>query len=173
MIHLFICLGILGNGMEEVIDGWFGVVDRITQDCIWSYNPIVNVPNGVLTSDIRQVSGLNRSNLGSIEKILIQNFEEKYFGEAYYLKNAISTASCNNISPNGDYSNILGSVSNGEQVWYAGHVVLDENTLENPLDDAGSTMTSILDALGAPSNSDGRLEFCPVASKSFVNGTLF
>ena len=166
------CL-VIGNAMEEVVDGWFGVIDPVTRDCIWSYNPIVNVPNGVLTSDIRQISGFTKSNFGSIEKILIQNQQEEYFGEAFYLKNTVSTTSCNAVSPNGDYSNILGSMSNGEQAWYAGHIVLDENSLENPVDDAGSAMTSILDALGAPPNNDARLELCPVASKSFVNGKLF
>lgn len=161
-------------GLEEVVDGWFGVEDPDSSNCIWSYNPVVNLPDGVLTSDIRQVSlpNGNGSNFGNIEKILIQSQQEEFFGDAYYLKTDVFTrAGCSDIPANGDYSNVLGTLTSGEQAWYAGHVVLDENTLDNPIADAGSAMNTILDLqTGGSYDEQYQLSICPVASKSFMNG---
>jgi hypothetical protein len=156
-------------GTEEMVNGYFGIEDPISQDCIWSYNPEVDLPNGVITSDIRQVNFPISASFGMIEKILMPNQEEEYFGEAVYLKSSISTGGCDSILANGSYDNILGTLTNGQQGWYAGHLELDENTLENPIADAGAAMMKIVDLLGVPSDSWRITELCPVASKSFLN----
>ncbi len=156
--------------MEEVVGGWFGVYDRNIQDCRWSTNPPVNLPSAVITNDIRQISLPNgSSNFGRIEKVLIQEEQEEYFGEAFYLKNDVTSASCNAIPRNADYSNILGTSSTGAQAWYAGHVVMDENTVQNPIEDAGSEMVGILKQNSGSYDENYELYICPVASKSFLN----
>ncbi len=161
------------NGIQEEVDGIFALEDP-TKDCILSYNPVVNLPGAVITNDITRVSLPDRSQLGTIEGILMQDQdggeqEELFFGGADYLKNDISNPSCSDIPANGDYSNVLGTFASGEQGWYAGHIVLDGNTIDNPIADAGSAMTTIANLRGIASY-DEKYSICPVASKSFLNG---
>ena len=160
--------------MEEVSGGWVGVYDSISDDCMWTSNPAVVMPNSAITNEIRQVTlpDLSDTNFGNIEKILSQEYAEEYFGEAVYLKNDISTSSCSSIPADGSYGNILGTMASGEQAWYAGHLELDTNTVENPISDSGSAMMKIIE-LQSGSNTAAN-EFiasaCPVASKTFMNG---
>ena len=154
--------------MEETVGGYFGVIDQ-NLECKWSSNPTVNMPDGVITSAIRRITLPDKSNFGSIEKNLLDQQEDEYYGEAVYLKSDISLSGCSSIPANGDYSNILGTLTSGEQGWYAGHVELDENTIENPITDAGAAMATIANLQGLSKESDLRRALCPVAAKSFLN----
>ena len=138
--------------------------------CIITSNPVVNMPTGVITNEIRQVTLPRKSNFGTIERILGPDYEEAYFGDAFFLNNDISTSGCSGIPADGMYSNILGEMNSGEQVWYAGHVETDENTLDNPIADAGATMSVIADFYSTGGNPDAVRKYgCPVAPKSFLN----
>jgi hypothetical protein len=142
----------------EVLIGRVGSED----ECIAFENPPVNIPAAVKNNKITRLSLPSRSNFGSIEPITFQDSRDSFFGEALYLKSDISTNQCNNIDKDGWYSNILGTFPNGNQVWYGGHIQLDENTLENPIADGGVAMYSV-------SSFEDNDAVCPVASKSFVN----
>lgn len=162
---------VMKGRVEEIVDGLLSIQSNLESECISTYNPVVDLPTGAITSDIRQLSLPSMSSLGTIEKTLIQTTEEFYFGEAFYLQNDISTSGCSSISPNGIYANILGTLASGEQVWYAAHVETDENTLDNPVTDAGAAMTNIAELLGANDVDENySVSACPVPSRSFVNG---
>ena len=142
------------------------IYDPVTDRCHLIYNPPVNIPNGVITSDIKQVSLPNKSNFGNIDPIIVLNRHYMEFGELLYAKNTFNTAGCSALNDNGDYDNVLGTFPDGSQAWYAGHIQLDENTLSNPIADGGAAMMNLYITQYDDWAQDPQ---CPVASKSFVN----
>ena len=133
------------------------------EDCLTVENPPVDLPSGAITDDITIVNLPSRSNFGSIKPIRFQDNIGEFYGQSLYSKNSISGGGCDEIPYGGIYSNTIGEFPNGDQVIYAGHLELDENTLENPISDGGALMNSL-------SPVDDMNIICPVASKSFVNG---
>ena len=159
-------------GMEEVVNGYFGIRTPDSA-CFWSYNPPIDLPDrllGAYSSTIRTISlPTLSSGFGTIDEILIADYEEIYFGLAHYLKNDVRNSDCKNVDPDGDYRYILGQLASGEQMWFGGHVELDENSLENPISDGGAAMTNIMDLLDLPISDNWKLGACPVSTKSFMN----
>ena len=138
------------------------------ENCKTFLNPTVNLPAAVRTNEIRNINLPNKAfNFGSIQPIPFQESRDEYHGEAIYLKNDISAnGRCSSIPNNGIYSNVIGTFQNGDQAWFAGHIITDENTFENPIADGGATMISV-----SPGD-EGDNPFCPVPAKSFVNSKL-
>ena len=82
------------------------------------------------------------------------------------MKTALTNnAGCDAIPRNGDYSLILGTLSDGSgQAFYMSYVELDENTVENPIPDAGTFVFG-----GSAERALMPGFYCPVAAKSFMN----
>ncbi len=135
------------------------------ENCVAFLNPVVNLPSAVRTSEIISINLPNKSNnFGSIQPVSFQDTRIDFYGEAIYLKNDISAnGRCSSIANDGIYPNLLGTFPNGAQVFYAGYLELDENTLENPLTDGGAAMISVKPGV------EGDQPVCPVTPKSFVN----
>ena len=102
----------------------------------------------------------------TVDPVPIQNFRDILYGEGLYLKNKLNNADCSAIDTDGVYRNVLGTFPNGQQAYYAGHGVLFENTVEDPIADGGNLMINVnVTGYGEDFEPD-----CPVAPKNFLNG---
>lgn len=155
-----------GYSTEERLDGEVYIVNQENDDCFLVYNERPNLPSGLQDSTFQEVDLPNQSSFGTINPIPAQNYFDMYIGEGLYLKNELKNADCSAIDENGNYRNVIGTFPNGNQAYYAGHAILDENTVENPIADGGNAMMNI--DITDYYNGEAYIH-CPVAAKSFLN----
>ena len=130
-------------------------------------NPPLNIP-AASQDPTKTIQLPGRASMGVIEPITNPNYYEprNVIGGALYLHDAVSSSVCDAIPRNGDYKGIIGNLADGSgQVYYMSYIELDENTIENPIQDGGST------AFGGSADvslMDGF--YCSSAAKNFKNG---
>ena len=132
------------------------------------YNTRLNLPENLITNDIKKVELPNKSNFEEVDPIWQQYRIQSFYGEGLYAKKQIYTTGCADIGNDGVYRNILGTFPDGKQAWYEGHLQLDENTLTNPIADGGAAMMGV--TLTNVEYEWDRYPLCPVPFKSFLNG---
>ncbi len=151
---------------NEVLGGEVSIYDQDSDECYTIFNPKVNLPDAALSSQIRKVTLPNKSNFGTIDPIYAQNHGDIMFGSDLYAKSGFTTTGCSDITDDGAYRNVLGTFPDGSQVWYAGQVQLDENSLENPISDGGRAMLQVNLSSAEEWASKPK---CPVPNPNFVN----
>jgi len=147
---------------EEYVGGVFAIYPVDGGDCI-------DVPTGnpplLLTDDIiaqypdtiQTMSLPARANFDAIDPVLYGSYAPDFYGGAGIIsKVSISDPLCD-VLPTGDFGhNLIGTFPNGQQWYYDARILLDENTVENPIPDGGGA-----NALAGT--------LCPNVPKTFLN----
>jgi uncharacterized protein (DUF1501 family)/uncharacterized protein (DUF1800 family) len=149
---------------EEKVNGVTRIYDENTDECYTIYNPKIYLPDSFL-ADKRTIVLPNKSNFNTIDPIIGQA-GDRLFGGGLYAKNKLTTTGCSDITEDGNYDNIIGIFPNGDQVYYAAGVQLDNNTVENPIADGGNGMMNTNASKYEDWASEAR---CPVPFSSFLN----
>jgi hypothetical protein len=152
--------------IEEKVGGYFEVAPDGGFLCYRTRegNPVVDLPDNILddySSVIPRLDLPALDNFIELDPILYGDYWYPIFwGGAGYMYNSslldyAGVEQCN-VLPFGDFSNLLGLFSSGEQAYYDGRIELDLNTLESPIPDGGGqkAMTGT---------------FCSNVAKNFLN----
>ena len=143
------------------------IYNPITTRCFRTYNPKLDLPSDLIPINVRQITLPSKTTFTTINPVKVQERFYMEFGSGLSAKNKFSTAGCDNIQEDGKYQFILGTFPNGDQAMYNAHNYLDENSLDNPISDGGSTMMK-MNTTGYD-NDDHMVPVCPVPLKSFLN----
>ncbi len=160
-----------GYHTEERVNGKVWIYDTIALQCYLIFNERINLPSELRDASFKEVSLPNKSSFLTINPVAVQDYKDRLYGEGLYLKNKMNNAGCSSISNDGRYQNVLGTFPNGQLAYYAGHAILDQNTVEDPIKDGGNAMmnVNITEVYNDGYADEPR---CPVAAKSFVNGEI-
>jgi hypothetical protein len=155
--------------IEEKVGGYFQIQPDGDSNCYDTRygNPSVYLPESILNDYSSVLPRLNLppiDNFAVVEPILHGDYAPVFYGgEGRIYNNSLydyaGSEQCDAL-PLGDFSNLLGLFSSGEQAYYDARIELDSNTLESPLPDGG----------GKKSMAG---TYCPNVAKNFLNCKSF